>query len=184
MKKIINLLVIAVLLNSCSSAKVLSDIDQKANFNNYKTYSWSDADEPLNKDYPQYDNSLNRKRWKNAIDAAMQREGYMLVSGNADLQLDYHIQFEQNAVINHGAYNEQESYFTRLEPTSVYQYDEGTFTIHMIDLTSKQVVWQGVITKVLDITQINKVESSIKQAVTRLFEKFHAQVTPLKTIQG
>src|SRR6056297_2074468 len=134
MKKLINIVLIAVLFNACSSAKVFSDIDQEANFNNYKTYSWSEVDEPLNKDYPQYDNSLNRKRWKNAIDAAMQRDGFTLVPSNGDLQLDYHIQFEHNSVIYHGAYDEQESNYTRLESPSVYQYDQGTFTIHMIDL--------------------------------------------------
>jgi hypothetical protein len=171
-----------MLLNSCSSAKVLSDIDQEANFNDYKTYSWSEVDEPLNTDYPQYDNTLNRKRWENAIDVAMQREGFTLVPSNADLQLDYHIQFEHNSVIDHGTYNEREGDYIRLEPTSVYQFDEGIFTIHMIDLKSKQLVWQGVITKVLDITQIDKVDSSIKQAVNRLFEKLRSQIKTEKNM--
>ena len=85
MKKIIHLLVIAVLLNSCSSAQVFSDIDQEADFSRYKTYSWPEDSDPLNNNYPQYDNSLNRKRWKNAIEAAMQQEGYWLVKSNVDL---------------------------------------------------------------------------------------------------
>ena len=183
MKKIIHLLVIAVLLNSCSSAQVFSDIDQEADFSRYKTYSWPEDSDPLNNNYPQYDNSLNRKRWKNAIEAAMQQEGYRLVQSNADLQIDYHIQFEHNSVIDHDTYEEGESNFTRLEPSSVYQYDRGTSTIHMIDLKSKQVVWQGVITKVLDIAQIDKAEENINKAVDRLFEKFRAQTTSLKTKQ-
>ncbi|MFS4416427.1 DUF4136 domain-containing protein [Maribacter sp. 2307ULW6-5] len=176
MKHVIKVLGIVMLLAACSTTKVLSDIDKGADFDGYKTYAWSDVEEPLNDDYPQYDNSLNRKRWKNAIDAAMQNEGYTLVEENADLQVDYHIQFEHNAVVDHEYHNNPRDYYESMKPTSVYQYDEGIMTIHLIDLERNQVVWQAVLTKVLDISQLDKADSNIRKVVNKAFEKFHSQI--------
>ena len=84
------MLFLIVLLNSCSSAKIISDIDQGTDFNLYKTYAWSAVEDPMNTDYPQFDNSLNRKRWKNAIDQAMQQQGYQAVDSEGDLEVDFH----------------------------------------------------------------------------------------------
>ena len=180
MKHLIKIFAIALLLNACSTTKVLSDIDKGADFDSYKTYAWSDMEDPINEDYPQYDNSLNRKRWKNAIDAAMQNEGYVLGEGNVDLQVDYHIQFEHNAVIDHEYHSGQRNYYDQIGQTSVYQYDEGSMTIHLVDLEQKQVVWQGVSTRILDIGLLDKADTNIQKAVNKIFEKFHSQIAESK----
>lgn len=180
MKQTIKALIITVLITSCSGTKVLSDIDPEADFETYKTYSWSSVEDPMNEDYPQYDNTLNRRRWKNAIDTAMQREGYILAERDADLQVDYHIQFERNAVIDHSNRNGESGYYSKIEPNPIYQYDEGITTIHIIDLERDQLVWQGVLTKVLDISLLNKAETNIQEAVNKLFKKFKSQTTELK----
>ncbi len=180
MKHLIKFFGIVILLSACSSTKVISDIDKGANFDNYKTYTWSGAEDPINEDYPQFDNSLNRKRWKNAIDAAMLNEGYVLGEGNVDLQVDFHIQFEHNEVIDRGYHNDVKNYYEQIEPTSVYQYEEGTMTIHLIDLERKQVVWQGVSTRILDISLLENADVNIQKAVSKIFEKFHSQTSLLK----
>jgi len=177
MKHLIKFFVITILLSACSSTKVLSDIDVEADFDNYKTYSWATNVDPINEDYPQYDNSLNRKRWKNAIDAAMKNEGYVLGEGNVDLQVDFHIQLERNAVVDRRYHTDERNYYAQLGPDAIYQYDEGTMTIHLIDLKRKQVVWQGVSTKILDIGMLDKTDVTIQKAVTKMFEKFHSQRT-------
>ncbi len=179
MKQTVKALIIAVLITSCSGTKVFSDIDREADFETYKTYSWSSVEEPINEDYPQYDNTLNRRRWKNAIDTAMQREGYILVESNADLQVDYHIQFEHNAVIDHSNRSGESGYFSNIEPNAIYRYDEGITTIHIIDLKRDQLVWQGVLSKVLDINLLDKAETNIQEAVDKLFKKFTSQTAAL-----
>jgi hypothetical protein len=177
MKHLIKVFTITILLSACSSNKVLSDIDTEVDFTTFKTYAWSEEEDPVNKDYPQFDNSLNRKRWKNAIDAAMQNEGYVLGEGNVDLQVDFHIQFEHNAVIDRGYHNDEINNYPQIEPTGVYHYDEGTMTIHLIDLERKQVVWQGVSTRILDIGLLENTDANIQKAVNKIFEKFHSQTT-------
>ena len=175
MKQFIIFFGIVLLLNACAPTKVLSDVDKEADFDSYRTYAWSATEQPINDDYPQFDNSLNRKRWKNAIDAAMQREGYVLGNDNVDVEIDFHIQFEQNAVIDRSYHNNETNYYAPIESTSVYRYDEGSITIHMVDLEKKQIVWQGVSTQILDIGLLEKAEVNIQKAVDRIFKKFHSQ---------
>ena len=181
MKHLIFFFASILLLSACSSTKVLSDIDKEADFKTYKTYAWSVEEDPVNKDYPQFDNTLNRKRWKNAIDAAMQNEGYVLGEENVDLQVDFHIQFEHNAVIDRGYHNDEMNYNAQIEPTAVYQYDEGTMTIHLIDLERKQLVWQGISTRILDHSLLEKADANIQKTVNKIFEKFHSQTSKSKT---
>lgn len=181
MKQLIKIFAIAIFLNSCSSTKIISDIDKEADFDTYKTYAWSDEENPINEDYPQFDNSLNRKRWRNAIDVAMQNEGYVLGEGNVDLQVDFHIQFEHNAVIDHEYHKSQGNYYEQIDQTSIYQYDKGTMTIHLVDLEQKQIVWQGVSTRILDISLLENADTNILKAVNKIFEKFHAQIAKSKS---
>lgn len=181
MKHLIKILIIAILLNACSSTKVLSDIDKGADFDSYKTYAWSSVEDPMKEDYPQYDNSLNRKRWKNAIDAAMQNEGYVMKEENVDLQVDFHVQFEHNAIIDHEYHEGQRNYYEQIDQTSVYQYDEGIMTIHLVDLVQEQVVWQGVSTRILDISLLENADANIQKTVNKIFKKFHSQTTKSKT---
>ncbi|MCB0629186.1 MAG: DUF4136 domain-containing protein [Saprospiraceae bacterium] len=160
------------LFTACSSIKTFSDYDPGVNFKQYKTYTWSTAEQAFNKDYPQYDNSLNRMRIKKAIDAAMQERGYILQSdrSEADLQVDFHINLEQKAVPYHGDDIDEIGY-GEFQRGGIYQYNEGTLIIHWVDQKRQEVVWQGVASKVLDISQIDKAEKTIQQGVQKVFAK-------------
>lgn len=168
------MLFLIILLNSCSSAKIISDVDQGTDFNLYKTYVWSAVEDPMNTDYPQFDNSLNRKRWKSAIDQAMQQQGYKAVDSKGDLEVDFHLQFEHNVVPQHNHQDEMGDQYSGIGATSVYQYDRGTVTIHLVDLKQKQIVWQGIATRVVDIGLLEKAETNIPKAVEKLFDKLEA----------
>ncbi len=169
------LLLAIALLSNCSSAKIISDVDQGTDFSQYKTYVWSAVEDPINTDYPQFDNSLNRKRWKNAIDQAMQQHGYKEVDSKGELEIDFHLQFEHNVVPQYNHQDEMGDQYASIRSTSVYQYDRGTVTIHFVDTQKKQIVWQGIATKVIDISLLEKADANIQKAVDRLFQKLEAQ---------
>ena len=141
-------------------------------FTKYKTYAWSEVVDPINKGYPQYDNSLNRKRWKEAIDAALQGQGFVLGEGEVDLEVDFHLQFERNAVPYHD-YDDMEGLSSyHYKPTSIYQFDQGTMIIHLLDLERKGIVWQGLSTRVLDIGLLEEADANIQKAVSKIFKNF------------
>jgi hypothetical protein len=164
------------LFSACSSAKIISDLDQSKDFTQYKTYIWSAKEDPINKDFPQFDNSLNRERWRNAIDEAMQDQGFTLEEGEADLKIDFHLQFEHNVVPYHSNKDEMEETYNRFRPTPVYQYDRGTVVIHLVDLKENQVIWQGVATRILDMGLLEDPESNIQSAVNKIFKKLAMQI--------
>ncbi len=167
-----------ILFSACSSAKIISDIDQRTDFTQYKTYTWSPKEDPMNKNYPQFDNSLNRERFRDAIDMAMQNRGYILKAGEADLEVDFHLQFERNIVPGNNHEDEMGNPYIDLRPTSTttYQYDQGTLIVHLVDLKENRIVWQGVATKVLDIKRLEEAEVTIQLTVDRMFEKLAKQL--------
>lgn len=177
MKQFFHIFIIVLLLGSCAPTKLVSDIDKEVDFGKYKTYAWSAIEQPMNSDFPQYDNSLNRKRWKDAIDVAMQREGYVLAEDNVDIEVDFHIQFEQNAVPNRTYHDDKMNFFSPIESPSVYRYNEGSITIHMLDVKKKRIVWQGISSRILDLSLLEEADNNIQKAVDRIFKKFHSQTT-------
>ena len=158
-------------LTACSSAKIISDIDQQADFTQYQTYTWSAEEDPYNKNFPQFDNSLNRERWHKAIDVAMKNQGYVLVEGAADIEVDFHLEFEHNVVPYHNNQVEVEDTYTSFRPTSGFHYDRGTVIIHFVDLSGEQIIWQGISTKVIDMGQLEDAEANIQKAANKIFEK-------------
>lgn len=163
--------------NTCSSSKIISDIDEGADFTQYKTYTWSAVEDPINRNYPQYDNSLNRERWKNSINVAMENQGYILAEGKADLEVDFHLQFEHNVVPYRNHEDEGENNYFDLKSRYSYQYDRGIVTIHLIDLKENQIIWQGLATKVIDIRMLEEADANIQKIVDKIFKKLALQIT-------
>lgn len=164
------------LFTACSSMKIISDLDPSKDFSQYKTYAWSAKEAPINNDFPQFDNSLNRERWRNAIDVAMQEQGFTLEEGEADLEVDFHLQFERNIVPYHSNKDEMDDAYDGFRPTPVYRYDQGTVIIHLVDQKENQVIWQGVATRVLDMGLLEDPESNIQTSVNKIFKKLAVQI--------
>lgn len=164
---------------SCSPLKVISDVNERADFKQYKTYRWANTVQSLNKNYPQFDNMINRQRIQDAIEISMERQGFTLVKDDVvDLEVDYHLQFKHNEVNYHNLDYDEEGYYNKIQTTNeIYQYEEGTLTIHLIDLNQKQLVWQGILSRVLDISKLKNAETEINKNVAKLFKKFSTQIS-------
>jgi len=175
--KSLSLLVLFFIIHSCSSVKIISDVNKDTDFKQFKTYRWATSEQPLNKSYPQFDNSLNRQRIKNAIDSAMKDQGFILDEGMADLEVDFHIQFKQNKVPYHSLNYDEGDFYSGVRTDEIYSYDEGMLTIHLIDLKQKQLVWQGIGSKVLDVTKLDTAEANINENISKIFDKFSSQIS-------
>lgn len=178
-KTILYLSLIFSVFYSCSSLKVISDVNESGDFEQYKTYRWANTVQSLDKDYPQFDNTLNRQRIKRAIDLSMEKQGYTIAKGSAaDIEVDFHIHFRQNNVPYHNLDYDEAGYFNRNQTTTeLYQYEEGTLTVHIIDLKQKQLVWQGVLSRVLNVSDLENAEAEINKNISKLFKKFNSQIS-------
>ena len=172
MKKII-LFLFVTLVASCSSIKVSYDYDKSADFNKYKTYSYTEDALKLGI------SELNRDRMLKAIDAELTARG-LSKSDSPDAWIDLSVKSQEKTQAtatnnNMGMYRGRYGYGGGYTTTSINyeQYVEGTLFITLIDKTTEKVAWQGRGTKTIDEdASPEKREKNINWAVKSIFEKY------------
>lgn len=169
--KILPLLLLFVIISSCSSVKVNSDYDKKVDFTAYKTYAFykSGIDKVEVSD-------LDKKRILHSIDDVLSAKGFTK-SETPDLLVNIFTKEREQVDVNR--YNSSWGYgwgygwnpYLWGGNTSVNRYTEGTLYIDLIDAKKKELIWQGegegVLTKDTD-----KKEEKIKEFVTKILEQY------------
>lgn len=194
MKKLKLLLfpVLAILfLSSCNSVRVLSDYDDKANFNEYKSYAFykTGIDKAQISD-------LDKKRILRAIEAEMSSRGFVKSESPDILVNIFTTEQERVDVYNNnfgwggwggwgwGGWGWGPGFGWgpglgwgwgggRMVSTST----EGSLYIDLIDTESKQLVWQGKGEGTLANTKnIQKKEQRIKEFVSQIMEQYPTNI--------
>jgi hypothetical protein len=180
------LLVLAVtLLSSCSSVKVVADMDKTVDFSQYKTYNFlgwqGNSDKILNE--------FDKKRIRDAFISEFEARGMKAVSENGDMAVTLFVVVDQKtsttAYTNYygggyGGYNRYRGGWGMGHATTTYSesdYLEGTLVMDVFDGASKDQVWQGVATSTLTENP-DKREKAIPSKISALMKKF--PVEPLK----
>lgn len=133
-------LLLLFVLASCSSVRVNSDYDKKANFESYKTYAYlkSAVDKAEISD-------LDKKRILRSIDEAMTTKG-ITKSETPDLLVSIFTKENQRVdVYNNSGFSWGFSPYwgMGIGYSNVTTTPEGTLYIDLIDAKSKELVWQG-----------------------------------------
>lgn len=163
--------------------------DQNADFTKYRTYSWVDkADEKESNKNRRAD--LTETNIRNAVNAELQKKGWVQTNSRPDVLLNYELVVEKNQVQQQDPVYSQSftrSYYNRSTgrvhtfyyPSQFMGYDsytttvkEGTVTITMIDSRTDKTVWQGWTTSELNGRNITSRE--IDRNVKTIFKKFDA----------
>jgi len=174
MKKYFLLLFTVVLLFSCSSVRVVTDYDDKVDFNQYKTFAFykTGIDKAEISD-------LDKKRVLRAIESELVAQGFtksknpdMLVSFftksrrkvnvNQNNNFGYGLGWGWNPWMRNGMNNN----------IQVNQYTEGTLFVDFIDTSEKELVWQGIGTGALVVQNREKKEVRIKKFVKEIISRF------------
>ena len=154
---------------SCMRIQVNYDYDKNVNFNTFKTYNWMPIPRSIEM------NDLIIKRIKNAVDHQLQTKGFREVSENPDFLIAIHITTQQKINIVDWGYS-YGPYWRRGYPyggVEIYQYQEGTLIIDVINAAKKELVWRGSATAVSepDLSP-DKRTQKINKAVAKIMEKF------------
>lgn len=172
MKKVIG--VICVFLAACSGIRVSSDFDRDADFANYKTYAFAPEADQLPVD------DLNKRRIFAAVEKELDAKGFTK-SDNPDVWIDLKIKGEQkqsatatsNSPYYGGGYGYRWGGGFSTTTINVENYVEGTLFIDMIDVSKKQMVWQGRAVKTIDPeSSAQKREENINYAVKQVFTQY------------
>jgi len=152
----------------CASISTSFSTSSEAEFDRYQTFYCLECEDDFNTTAPEYDNEINRELIRAAIRVELEKKNYFYTRENPDLSVDFHIIIEEKSDVIHEAYpmSWQLSEFSSF-PVN-YQY--GTLIIHFVDNNTKQLVWQGTASKVLENPK--KAQKTIQRAITKIFQRY------------
>lgn len=172
-----------VLLSSCSSVRVLSDYNQEANFNEYKSYAFykTGIDKAQISD-------LDKKRILYAIEDEMASRGFVK-SENPDLLISIFTKEEERVDVYNNNFGWGWGGAWGWGPAwawgpgwgwgwggwgpNVSTRTQGSLYIDLIDNKNRELVWQGKGEGTLSNTKnIEKKEQRIKEFVSQILEQY------------
>ena len=138
------LLLITLILNSCSSIKVFSDYDRNIDFSNYETFAYFK---------PEIDkvdiSDLDKRRILKALDYEMNLKG-LSKSETPDLLIGFTTKAKEQIYVNTGnnfgwgwGWGFNPWFWGNGGYNSVSTRTEGTLYVNIIDAATKQLIWQG-----------------------------------------
>ena len=172
--KLLPVLFMMAIMASCSSIRVHSDYDDKADFAQYKTYGY--FKEGLDKAEI---SDLDKKRIMRAIDDEFAKKGFAK-SDKPSLLVNIFTKARKEVDVNQWGYGPGWGWgygwgwgpgFWGGSNTSVNTSTEGTLYIDLIDASKKELVWQGVGTGVLTLDREKKQER-INEFVAEIMKQF------------
>jgi len=191
MKKILFLsFLLPLLFTSCSSMKYMADYDPAVNFKTYQSFSYL----PWNKQSDEILSNIDKKRLRAAVTTEMTKRGYTYTEGNSDLNINIFL------IVDHktgtSTYNDYYSsgpsvgyYYgpwgynnpggvSTITTMHSYDYKEGTLLLDILDVSKKQLAWQGIVKGMLrSKPDPEKVDQRIKNVISKLFEEFPVEVS-------
>ncbi len=172
--------IIALVFASCSSVRVATDYDTKADFNTYKSFAFYK---------PGIDKAeisdLDKKRIMRAIERELLAKG-MTKSSEPDVLVSLFTKSRERINVNDNnfGWGIGWGYGWGWNPwmwggagrLNVNQYTEGTLFIDVIDADKKELVWQGIGTGALRLQNVEKKEARIKEFVTEIMAEYPTTV--------
>jgi hypothetical protein len=174
------LAVVLLAVVGCTTLQVGSDYDRSASFSGLHTFAVMKREHhgPSGMHNP-----LVTQRTEDAIEAELQRKGFMLTNdpGSADFTVDFTIGSRERTDVSTypdpyvvwgwgrrgwwgGPYWGQD--------VDVRQYREGTLSIDIFDAHNHRPVWHGWAKKELSRKDIEQSEEPIRKAVASVLERF------------
>lgn len=169
--KIIPVLMLFVLIASCSSVRVASDYDKNASFDQYKTFAFYKPGIDESKI-----NDLDKRRILRAVEAELLAKGFTK-SETPDLLVSMFTKSREKVNVYNNGFGPYgygwgwSPWYWNNYNTSVSTSTEGTLYIDLIDANKKELVWQGMASGYLS-QQMDKKDERIQEFVSNIMEKY------------
>ena len=160
-----------VMLTSCSSVRVVSDYDTKVDFTSYKTFAFykKGIDKASVSD-------LDKKRIMRAVEAELLAKGFSK-SANPDILVSIFTKSREQVNVSDNnigigwgwGYN---PWFYGRTNININQYTEGTLFIDFIDKKTNELIWQGIGSGAMKMSNIEKKEERINEFVYKIISTY------------
>lgn len=164
--------------SGCSSISVKQDYDREADFSALKTYDWMQTPPAATGDVKAAleRNSLLDKRVRSGVDAQLSAKGYQKETAGPDFYVIYHTGIEDKVNVTDWGYG-YAGYgrygMGAVHSVDVYEYQEGTLIVDVIDAKTKQLIWRGFATGTVDPdADAEKREKKLNEAITKMMAQF------------
>ncbi|MGH8203127.1 MAG: DUF4136 domain-containing protein [Steroidobacteraceae bacterium] len=171
------------MLTACESGPTIrSNVDPSANLSSYKTYMFAAK---TGTDRPEYATPIT-SYFKEAIRREMDARGYKHVEGGpADLLVNFNANARENVDVRttpgstygygYGYYGYRGGLYgaTAFPPeVQTVRYKQGTANVDVVDLSRKQVVWEGIAEARLTDKMMKDPRTAISSVITQMFAQF------------
>ena len=159
---------VLAMLAVASAQQVQTDYDHRANFAQYKTYSW-EAIKPSD--------SLWDTRIMNAVDAQLSAKGWSRVESGGDISIVAIKTTQTQRTLQTfydgfgGGWRWRGAGGFGQTTTTEQDYKQGTLVVDLYDARTKQLIWRGSAQGVLS-DKAEKNEKSLNKGVEKMFKKF------------
>ena len=169
------LLLVFFMMAACSGVKVLNtEANDGFTLNKYKTFDFYKLE--ARGDTVAANFETNAELLKQAIAKQLQAKGLQQVASNPSLLINIgvvvveKIQTRESTIRDAPVYMGTRNYSWKSEDIEVGRYKEGTVTVHLVDPTTKKLMWKGAVEGVLP-TKNSNLPPMIDVAMTSLFSK-------------
>jgi len=151
---------------------VAADIDPHADFSSYQTYAW-DPDHTDSTGDPRMDDT-DFDSWVRSFvaDGLVARGLRETQESSADLLIHYHASVHQRFDVY--TVDSERGYEYHGEEEQLFDYEEGTLVLCMVDRSTSRVVWRGYVHTnvegVMDDPEL--IEERLTEAVHKVLERF------------
>jgi hypothetical protein len=183
--------ILVVALGGCTTMEISTDYDPSADFSRLRTYDWLPGPQG-SADDPRIDHSLLDGRIRSAVERQLAAQGYeKQTSGGPDFWIGYRAAVEKKLDViafddyaRYGpmggpgyrpgsglAYGHQA--WIGSPPPHVFEYDEGTLVLDIVDPTTRKLLWRGSAQAEVNLSAApEKKREKINEAVRRMLERF------------
>jgi hypothetical protein len=166
------------LLTGCATMGIHVDYDTSANFAELKTYQWMPRAKPSVSD-PRVDNALLESRIRTAVDEELAAKGFAkATSGSPDFLVGYHaaVRSRMDVYAMNDYYGYRHGWGWGTSDVHVYQYEEGTLALDVVEPETKRLIWRGSAQAEVNRSATpEKREGRIQEAVRKILERFPPQ---------
>lgn len=162
----------------CATYRVRYDYETGVEFGRYRTFDWMAPPRP-----DAEISSLTIRRIRTAVQTRLREKGYDRDEADPDFLIAAHTGRETKIDVvdwgyHYGGFHRYHlgyhmGYFHPGYRIDVYQYQQGTLILDFVDRDSREMIWRGTVTRVIDpdLTPEER-ERVIGEAVSRVLENF------------
>lgn len=174
------LLILVCLSAACATGpRISAEADPGADFQRYRSFAFYD---PLAIEQHGY-STITSNRIRAAVTAQMEARGYVFDAADPDLWVNINAYLQEKTSVtsmpevDYGYYY---SYRARSyvavpywrDRTDVRKYTEGTLNVDLVDVSKRQLVWEGIAVGTVGRLDPQRRDQKIDEAVAGIFSRF------------